>query len=183
MENRTKDEVIYVRADRRLKDRFEKQKDESGYRGNVTYQFFHLRAGKRFVDKIWDNLIPEIIFHHIKVLIIFISTQYLHGYRSCTGTPAAEHCIIFRIYRIVGISASEIYGKEVADKLVLWVCLLFILNQNVNYIRKGSPQVMMNIRGLKVSCKADSIGCVENQNIYHFCQSEPITMNYRKEGD
>lgn len=68
--------------------------------------------------------------------IIFISTQYLHGYRSCTGTPAAEHCIIFRIYRIVSISASEIYGKEVADKLVLWVCLL-ILNQNVNYIRKG----------------------------------------------
>ena len=37
MENRTKDEVIYVRADRRLKDRFEKQKDESGYRGNADF--------------------------------------------------------------------------------------------------------------------------------------------------
>ncbi len=49
MVNRTKDEVIYVRADRRLKDRFEKQKDESGYRGNADFISYLLdvNEGKR----------------------------------------------------------------------------------------------------------------------------------------
>lgn len=47
MANRTKDEVIYVRADRRLKDRFEKQKDESGYRGNADFISYLLDVNER----------------------------------------------------------------------------------------------------------------------------------------
>lgn len=62
MENRTKDEVIYVRADRRLKDRFEKQKDESGYRGNADFISYLLdvNEGKR-VDGVTLNEIRELL--------------------------------------------------------------------------------------------------------------------------
>lgn len=62
MENRTKDEVIYVRADRRLKDRFEKQKDESGYRGNADFISYLLdvNEGKR-VDGVTLKEIRELL--------------------------------------------------------------------------------------------------------------------------
>ena len=62
MANRTKDEVIYVRADRRLKDRFEKQKDESGYRGNADFISYLLdvNEGKR-VDGVTLKEIRELL--------------------------------------------------------------------------------------------------------------------------
>ena len=62
IENRTKDEVIYVRADRRLKDRFEKQKDESGYRGNADFISYLLdvNEGKR-VDGVTLKEIRELL--------------------------------------------------------------------------------------------------------------------------
>lgn len=62
MANRTKDEVIYVRADRRLKDRFEKQKDESGYRGNADFISYlqDVNEGKR-VDGVTLKEIRELL--------------------------------------------------------------------------------------------------------------------------
>ena len=56
MENRTKDEVIYVRADRRLKDRFEKQKDESDTEVCRFYKLFtDVNEGKRGMGDVKGN--------------------------------------------------------------------------------------------------------------------------------
>ncbi|MCI6782000.1 MobC family plasmid mobilization relaxosome protein [Roseburia sp. MUC/MUC-530-WT-4D] len=62
MANRTKDEVIYVRADRRLKGRFEKQKEESGYKGNADFVGYLLdvNEGKR-VDGVTLKEVRELL--------------------------------------------------------------------------------------------------------------------------
>lgn len=106
MENRTKDEVIYVRADRRLKDRFEKQKDESGYRGNADFISYLLdvNEGKR-VDGVTLKEIRELLkeaVHELKkqgvnlnqiahVQLLWRTVQgawsdtFLQGYLLCEG--------------------------------------------------------------------------------------------------
>ena len=62
MANRTKDEVIYVRVDRRLKIRFEKQKEESGYKGNADFVGYLLdvNEGKR-VDGVTLKEVRELL--------------------------------------------------------------------------------------------------------------------------
>lgn len=62
MAKRAKDEVIYVRVDRRLKDRFEKQKDESGYKGNSDFinYLLDVNDGKR-VDGVTLREVRELL--------------------------------------------------------------------------------------------------------------------------
>ena len=62
MANRTRDEVIYIRADERLKRDYEKQKAESGYESNADFLQYLLdtNAGKRVdgvtLKDIWNSL-------------------------------------------------------------------------------------------------------------------------------
>ncbi|MCI1722562.1 MAG: plasmid mobilization relaxosome protein MobC [Lachnospiraceae bacterium] len=70
MANRTRDEVIYIRADERLKRDYEKQKAESGYESNADFLQYLLdtNAGKRVdgvtLKDIWNSL--REIAHELK---------------------------------------------------------------------------------------------------------------------